>query len=123
MAVDLGGWSGVAGNGLCSMAEKTTWSSATAGIQLSSNEVHIWRACLDVDSSVRKRLSAVLSTAEQERDARFAFARDRNRFAVARAILRQLLGLGGYLGEPPGNVVLETRAHGKPILRLHGENS
>jgi 4'-phosphopantetheinyl transferase len=46
--------------------------------------------------------------------ARFAFARDRNRYTVARAILRQLLG--GYLGEPPQNVVLGTLPHGKPIL-------
>jgi 4'-phosphopantetheinyl transferase len=96
------------------MSETVPWCRITAGVELSSNEVHIWRASLDVDSTVRERLSAVLSTAEQERAARFAFARDRNRYTVARAILRQLLG--GYLGEPPQNVVLGTLPHGKPIL-------
>jgi len=96
------------------MTENVTWSPATAGIQLSSNEVHIWRAYLDVDPTVQERLSAVLSLGEQERGTRFALARDRNRFAVARAILRQLLG--SYLGEPPQDVLLETPAHGKPTL-------
>ena len=96
------------------MSENTIWLPAAAGLQLGPNEVHIWRASLDVDSTVRERLSAVLSTAEQERAARFAFARDRNRYAVARAILRQLLG--GYLREPPQDVVFETLPHGKPIL-------
>ena len=98
------------------MTENTLWLPAAAGPQLGSNKVDVWRASLDVDSAVREHLSGFLSAAEQERVARFAFARDRNRFAVARAILRQLLG--GYLGEPPQDVVLETLAHGKPILAL-----
>jgi 4'-phosphopantetheinyl transferase len=96
------------------MTENAIWSPANAGIPLRPNEVHIWRACLDVDSTVRERLSAFLSTAEQERVARFVFARDRSRSAVARAILRQLLG--GYLGEPPQNVLLEKLTKGKPTL-------
>jgi 4'-phosphopantetheinyl transferase len=69
---------------------------------------------LDVNPAVRNRLASVLSTAEQERAARFAFVRDRNRYTVARAIIRQLLG--GYLGEPPENVVLVTLPDGKPSL-------
>jgi 4'-phosphopantetheinyl transferase len=96
------------------MTENTIWLRPPAGLQLDSNEVHIWRTSLDVSPAVRNRLAAVLSTAEQERAARFAFARDRNRYTVARAIIRQLLG--GYLGEPPENVVLGTLPHGKPIV-------
>jgi len=96
------------------MTENTIWLPPASGLQLGSDEVHIWRTSLDVDPTVRERLSAVLSTAEQERVASFAFARDRNRYTVARALLRQLLG--GYLGEPPQNVVLGTLPHGKPII-------
>lgn len=96
------------------MTENTIWLPAVAGPQLGSNEVHVWRAYLDVDSAAQERLSVLLSSAEQERAARFAFARDRNRFAVARAILRRLLG--GYLREPPQDVVLENLAYGKPIV-------
>ncbi len=92
----------------------TVWLPAAAGLQLGSNELHIWQTSLDLDSTVRERLSAVLSSAEQERAARFAFAKDRNRFTVARAILRQLLG--GYLREPPQDVVLDSLPDGKPIL-------
>jgi 4'-phosphopantetheinyl transferase len=96
------------------MTENATWSPATAGIHLNSNELHIWRACLDVDSTVRERLSTLLSPREKERVARITFARDRHRFVVSRGILRQLLG--SYLGEPPQDVLLETLAHGKPTL-------
>jgi len=96
------------------MTEEAIWSVASAGLQLSSNEVHIWRAFLDVDSTVRERFSTFLSRGEQERAARFAFAKDRDRFAMARAILRQLLG--GYLSKPPQDVLFETYAHGKPKL-------
>jgi 4'-phosphopantetheinyl transferase len=97
-----------------SLTENATWSPATAGIPLGSNEVHMWRAFLDVPSDVRERLSAFLSPDELGRAARFKFARDRDRFAVARGILRQLLG--GYLGERPQNVLFETLPHGKPTL-------
>jgi 4'-phosphopantetheinyl transferase len=100
------------------MTENSSWLPAAAGLPLDSNEVHIWRASLDVDSTVRDRLCAVLSAAEQERAARFAFARDRDRYAVARAILRQLLG--GYLRERPQDVVFETLPDGKPIVAATG---
>ena len=96
------------------MTQNTIWLPAIAGPQLGSNEVHVWRASLDVDSAVQERLSVLLSSAEQERAAHFAFARDRNRFTVARAILRRLLG--GYLRYPPQDVVLENLAYGKPIV-------
>lgn len=53
------------------MTENTIWPPAAAGLRLVSNEVHVWRASLDVNSPVRDCLSVVLSTAEQERAARF----------------------------------------------------
>jgi 4'-phosphopantetheinyl transferase len=96
------------------MSETVLWSPTTARTELSSNEVHIWRAFLDIDSAIRQRLVALLSNQERERASRYFFARDRNRFTVARAILRQLLGR--YLGERPQDVVLETLSYGKPIL-------
>jgi 4'-phosphopantetheinyl transferase len=96
------------------MTENDSWFPATAGVQLSTKDVHVWRASLDVDADVRERLSSILSAAERERGARFAFTRERNRFVVARAILRQLLA--GYLSELPQNLLLETLAHGKPTI-------
>jgi 4'-phosphopantetheinyl transferase len=96
------------------MTESTFWPAATPGIQLSSNEVHIWRARPDLDSPVPDFHSTFLSNAEQERAARFVFAKDRDHFTVARIILRQLLA--GYLGELPQEVIIEILQHGKPTL-------
>ena len=96
------------------MTENNFWPAATPGIQLSSNEVHIWRSRLDLDSPIPDYHSTFLSNAEQERAASFVFAKDRDHFTVARIILRQLLG--GYLGEPPQEVIIEILKHGKPTL-------
>lgn len=51
---------------------------------------------------------------EQARAARFAFERDRARFACGRARLRELLGL--RLSLPPLSVPLATGPQGKPVL-------
>ncbi len=96
------------------MNENTLWSPASPGIQLSPNEVHIWRARLDLDSPIPDYHSTFLSTAEKERAARFAFAKDRHHFTVARIILRKLLA--GYLGEDPGRLSIVVLKHGKPAL-------
>jgi 4'-phosphopantetheinyl transferase len=58
--------------------------------------------------------AALLSDAERERASRFAFDRDRRRFIVARARLRQLLA--ARLGVGPEAVELRYGAHGKPAL-------
>src|SRR5438034_4457070 len=57
---------------------------------------------------------ALLSDAERERASRFLFDRDRDRFIVARACLRQLLA--ARLGTAPDSVDLVYGAHGKPAL-------
>jgi 4'-phosphopantetheinyl transferase len=57
---------------------------------------------------------ALLSAAERRRARLFAFDRDRDRFIVARACLRQLLG--ARLGVWPESVELEYGARGKPAL-------
>src|SRR6266480_2537258 len=57
---------------------------------------------------------ALLSDAERQRASRFLFDRDRDRFIVARACLRQLLA--ARLGTPPDSVDLVYGAHGKPAL-------
>ena len=58
--------------------------------------------------------TALLSDSERKRASRFAFARDRHRFVVARAKLRQLLA--NRLGMPPHSIELTYGAHGKPAL-------
>ena len=57
---------------------------------------------------------ALLSDAERQRASRFLFERDRDRFIVARACLRQLLA--ARLCTAPDSVELVYGAHGKPAL-------
>jgi len=57
-------------------------------------------------------LLATLSTAERRRHATYCRRADQERFLVARAALRQLLGY--WLERPPAAVAIEAGPHGKP---------
>jgi 4'-phosphopantetheinyl transferase len=90
------------------------WRHPRTGLTLSSAEVHVWRACLDLDSSSVEHLQHALSADELQRAARFHFPRDRRRFTVARGVLRDILGR--YLGVPPSELGFRYSAYGKPAL-------
>jgi len=66
---------------------------------------------LDIDA---ESLAGLLSADERERAGRFAFERDRRRYIVARARLRQLLG--ERLGAAPESLRFVYKPHGKPAL-------
>ena len=66
---------------------------------------------LDIDAAP---LAELLSADETERARRFAFERDRRRYIVARARLRQLLG--ERLGTAPESLRFVYEPHGKPAL-------
>jgi 4'-phosphopantetheinyl transferase len=78
------------------------------------HEVHIWWLSLQTEPQEVERALGLLCAEEQGRARRYHFARDRNRFVLARAFLRTLLG--GYLGEDPARVPLRLSASGKPFL-------
>jgi len=67
-----------------------------------------------VGPEVARAAAALLSDAERQRASRFLFDRDRDRFIVGRARLRQLLA--ARLGTRPESVELVYGAHGKPAL-------
>jgi 4'-phosphopantetheinyl transferase len=69
---------------------------------------------LDVAPQSVRTLSACLSADERQRAERFMFDRDRDRFIVARARLRQLLA--ARLDVRPESVELVYGHHGKPAL-------
>jgi len=76
---------------------------------------------LDISSPAIHDAWQRLSSDERLRAERFAFALHRNRFVVARAGLRKLLG--ERLGVQPNEVDLESAAHGKPALgRRHAKD-
>jgi 4'-phosphopantetheinyl transferase len=64
-------------------------------------------------------LDSLLTPDERARAARFAFERDRRRFIVGRARLRQLLG--ARLGAAPQSLDFVYGAHGKPALARRAE--
>lgn len=72
-------------------------------------------ARLDIGAEAADASAALLSGEERQRAGRFAQDRERRRFTVARARLRQLLG--ARLAVAPEAIELEYAAGGKP--RLH----
>jgi 4'-phosphopantetheinyl transferase len=82
--------------------------------RLSGDEVHVWRASLDQPPELISTLSAFLSEDERERVRRIPIERLRARIAVARGLLRTLLGR--YSGSPPEAVQFGYGTHGKPFL-------
>ncbi len=69
---------------------------------------------LDVDAATLAALTGILGADERARAERYRFPRDRRRFVVRRARLRQLLG--GWTGRAPASLTFGESRHGKPIL-------
>src|SRR5207249_8730777 len=83
-----------------------------SSFQLAPDEVHSWCASLDVPPETSARLYATLTPDERSRSARFHFERDRQRFIIARGVLRHLLGR--YLQTQPDRIRFVYNAFGKP---------
>jgi 4'-phosphopantetheinyl transferase len=97
------------------MKPTITWLPPPADLTLSTGELHIWRAPLDVAEEFVKGFAAHLSADEIARAEKFVFARDREHFIVARGILRMLLGR--YLRKPPAGIAFCKGPRDKPYLR------
>jgi 4'-phosphopantetheinyl transferase len=83
-------------------------------LTLQENEVQLWRADLAALVSEEAHWQQILSPEEQKRAARFHFAKDRQCFAAARAILRMILGR--YLGVDPVEINFRFSQKEKPYL-------
>ena len=81
------------------MREPFLWEALVEKLKLASNEVLIWRVSLDVTVSYQKLLKSILSVDENLRAKKYRFLLDRNRFVVARGVLRIILGF--YLNMKP----------------------
>lgn len=68
-----------------------------------AEEVHVWRAELDLSDDELDDLYASLSPEERDAAGRYRHVRERARHVAARGWLRHLLG--GYLGDTPLAVV------------------
>jgi 4'-phosphopantetheinyl transferase len=90
------------------------WPAGPLQPALAPGEVHVWRSPLQPDPHRRRRLSPLLADVEKDRADRFRFDRDAHRYAIARALLRELLGR--YCDTPPGRIALGETEHGRPFL-------
>jgi 4'-phosphopantetheinyl transferase len=89
-----------------------SWDPPPSNIVAATHEVHVWRVALN-ESHVAK-LRPLLAPDECARTDRFHFARDRNRFIVARGMLRTILG--AYLNREPSHLSFSYSPYGKPAL-------
>jgi len=90
------------------------WLSPQPGLELSADEVHLWRAFLDQSPEQISGLGQTLSDEERARAGRFHFERDRRRFVVGRGVLRAILGQ--YLGLEATQARFSFGPYGKPYL-------
>ena len=90
------------------------WQSPPENIELSCDEVHVWRVTLDQAPSQIQGFFHNLAADEQARAEQFYFERDRDHFIVARGVLRAILGC--YLNRMPECLSFCYSSHGKPAL-------
>ncbi|MBA2285723.1 MAG: 4'-phosphopantetheinyl transferase superfamily protein [Ktedonobacteraceae bacterium] len=93
------------------------WQTPPASFDLGDDEVHVWRAVLDVPEERAWDLEHTLAADERERAARFRFPEHRRHFIVARGILRAILGR--YLGQEPETLQFCYNEYGKPAMLGH----
>ncbi len=97
-----------------------SWGPAPARPRARCDQVHIWVAHLDLPPHRVHRLAQLLSPDEVRRAERLFFQADRQRFVVARGVLRTILGR--YLNLPPAELRFYYGLHGKPALAPeHGD--
>jgi len=92
----------------------TSWSSPSKNLILGDDEVHVWRAALNIKESRVQSLRRTLTADERARAERFHFQKDREHFIVARGLLRAILGR--YLDVEPSQLRFSYSPYGKPSL-------
>lgn len=93
------------------------WFDPPDNLILPDDEVHIWRADLDIGESFQSSFLKLLSSDEKYRANKFRFNEDSRRFITARGILRLLLGK--YLEINPAEITFHYGEFGKPNIENH----
>jgi 4'-phosphopantetheinyl transferase len=90
------------------------WNYSSNGIDLGNDDLHVWRASLDQDRTTILKLSGLLAPDECQRAEKYFRSIDRDRFIIARGILRKILS--AYLHIAPREVRFIYNEYGKPSL-------
>jgi 4'-phosphopantetheinyl transferase len=96
------------------MRDQDPWYAPLGLLRLADNEVHVWRAGLQMPASIVEHLQHVLVQEELERARGFYFEKDRFNWIVAHSLLRSILGQ--YLTCDPRSLRFTTNSYGKPLL-------
>jgi 4'-phosphopantetheinyl transferase len=96
------------------MSSVSPWCSAPKLPRLDRDEVHVWRAALNLEKPRLHSLKQILSEDERARTERFYFEKDREHFIAARGLLRTILGR--YLDQEPSELRFCYSRYGKPSL-------
>src|SRR5438270_13666189 len=91
------------------------WATPAELESLPPNEVHLWRVHLIQAEATVRNCRALLAPDEIARADRFHFDKDRNRYTIARAMLRNVLGR--YLKVRPQQVQFVYGPQEKPVLK------
>jgi 4'-phosphopantetheinyl transferase len=90
------------------------WERAPGSLALGAGDVDVWRVAVGLPAPRLASLWGVLAADERARAEAFRMRADRDRFVVARGVLRTVLG--GYLCREPARLRFACDAHGKPAL-------
>jgi 4'-phosphopantetheinyl transferase len=91
-----------------------SWPDPPLNHALAADEVHVWRIALNRQIEDVQRLQNLLASEEISRADHFRFEKDRQRFVVARGLLRVILGR--YLYLKPSQLRFVYSDYGKPAL-------
>lgn len=94
-----------------------TWLTPPVDVQPDSRRVDVWRVFLDLKPDSVQRMESTLSADESQRASRFHFDKDRRRYIVAHASLREVLAR--YLRCKPHDLKFSANEYGKPFLPEH----
>jgi 4'-phosphopantetheinyl transferase len=98
---------------------RAEWAPLARTPVLQADKVHVWLAPLWTTARRLEQLHRSLNADEISRAEAFHFRRDRDRFVVARGLLRHILGR--YLGQEPSRLRFRYTPEGKPdLLPEHG---
>ncbi|MBN1958864.1 MAG: 4'-phosphopantetheinyl transferase superfamily protein [Desulfuromonadales bacterium] len=95
-------------------AEISLWQPIPSQLIIKRSDVHLWALSLTPSSAVVERFRALLNQEEQLRAAKLATQDIAERFIIARASLRLILGR--YLQLKPNQILLHYNDQGKPAL-------
>src|SRR5438270_4059129 len=99
-------------------APRFEWNHPPEFLILDHDEVHVWRATLDLPPSDVQALEQILAADERSRANKFHFHKDRTHFVVARGVLRAILGR--YPSRDPRTLHFCYSQYGKPSIVSEG---